>query len=175
MIKVYTDGSCKGNGKNDAYGAIGFVIVKDDKIIFEHTRTYLGTTNNRMEYLSLITAMKTCIHNNLFDVTFVLDSQLLLKTVTEWMEGWRTKGWQKSGKSSNDRTIKNLDLVIKLWELKKELPHARYEWVKGHSGHIFNDRADELTGMIDKEHALLDEIDRDIINKYGILNYFDGV
>jgi ribonuclease HI len=166
MIEVYTDGSCKGNGEKDAYGGIGIVFVQDGKEISIFHRTYKSTTNNRMEYRALLMAMEICVHNNIENPVFVCDSQLLLNTVTKWMYDWKRSGWKKSGSGSATK-IKNLDLVLHLYMVKAKLPKATYRWVKGHDGNEFNERADELTGLIDKAAAFSDAVDEGVLQQHG--------
>jgi len=169
MYRIYTDGSCKGNGDELALGGIGIAVFEGDKLIRKIHQPYSCTTNNRMEYKAMINAMRYVIKNSLDNVTFVSDSKLLLSTIQEWMIAWEKRGWKKSGKGKAAK-IKNLDLVLRLWELKKELPaNISYEWVKGHDGDEGNEIADELTNMLDGE-PIEDKIDYKILQKYGVEN-----
>ncbi len=165
MIEIYTDGGCSKNGEKDAIGATGVVAIQNNKIIFKHSQTYLGTTNNRMEYRAMIMAMNLCIKNNLTEVNFFTDSNLLVQTLTTWMHGWKNNGWKKK---SNPKKIKNLDLVLTLWELKKQLPTATFSWVKAHAGNTYNEIADELATSFDMEHAQEDTINVQILKKHGV-------
>ena len=165
MLSIYTDGGCSRNGQADALGATGVVAIKDDEEIFAHSQTYIGTTNNRMEYRALIFAMQLAIKNNLEEVTFYTDSNLLVQTLTTWMYGWQKNGWRKK---SNPKKIKNLDLVLHLWELKQQLPQAKFLWVKGHAENAWNNRADELATDFEPESALPDNYDWTILDKYGV-------
>ncbi|NJK71525.1 MAG: hypothetical protein HC932_04750 [Thermales bacterium] len=122
-----------------------------------------------MEYKAMIKAMLYVNQNKLDDVTFVSDSKILLSTITEWMISWEKRGWKKSGQGKAAK-IKNLDLVLRLWELKKELPiKIKYEWVKGHDGDEGNEIADELTNRLDGE-VFEDKVDYEILQKYGVSN-----
>ena len=167
MIEIYTDGGCKGNGNLDAIGGLGVAFFKSGKCFKKISKTYKETTNNRMEYSSMIIAMETAIREKWQDVVFYSDSKLLLSTITDWMSGWQKKGWKKGGSGSKSK-IKNLDLVLRLWELKKELPNAKFVWVKGHSGNEGNELADELTNAIEIEKAITDEVDYKILEKYNV-------
>ena len=165
MLSIYTDGGCSRNGQANALGATGIVAVKDGQEVFAHSQSYLGTTNNRMEYRALIFAMQLAIKNNLPTVTFYTDSNLLVETITKWMYGWEQNGWQKK---SSPKKIKNLDLVLHLWELKRQLPTAHFLWVKGHADNEWNNRADELATDFDLTSALPDDYDWTILDKYAV-------
>jgi ribonuclease HI len=165
MIEVYTDGGCSRNGAKDAIGAIGIVVVKEDQEIFAHTESFIGTTNNRMEYRALILAMKMCIKNNLHNVKFHTDSNLLVETINKWMYGWHKNGWKKS---ASPRQIKNLDLVLQIFELKPQLQNPKFIWVKGHADNVWNNRADELATEFDTRNAQQDTIDYEILDKHNV-------
>lgn len=167
MIEIYTDGGCSRNGSKDAIGATGVVAIKEGEEVFAHSQTYLSTTNNRMEYRALIFAMNMCIHNNITEVVFYTDSNLLVETITKWMYGWQRNGWKKK---SSPKKIKNLDLVLQLYELKSQLPHAQFIWVKGHADNEYNNRADELATAFDPQNSLPDEYDYEILDKYNVRN-----
>jgi ribonuclease HI len=167
MIKIYTDGSCKSNGNKEAIGGLGVVFIDGDKVIHTHHQTFSHTTNNRMEYKSMIYGMQWCVENSITNPHFVSDSKLLLDTVQTWMFGWEKKGWRKAGSGAGAK-IKNLDLVLELWELKKLLPKATFEWVKGHSGDMYNEMADELTNMLEFETAIEDKTNIMILREYMV-------
>ena len=162
MTYIYTDGSCKSNGNAAALGGTGVVILEGENIIHTHHQTYSHTTNNRMEYKSMIYGMKWCIDQNIRNPTFVSDSKLLLDTIQTWMYGWAKKGWKKAGTGESSK-IKNLDLVLELWELVPKLQNPSYQWVKGHNGDTYNDMADELTNMIESENAVEDKTNTELL------------
>jgi len=133
MIKIYTDGACKGNPGPGGWGAL---ILNGDK----KNEIYGGedeTTNNRMEILAVIMALKTISPKS--EITVFTDSTYVQKGILDWITKWKTNGW----KTSNKKEVKNKDLWIELDSLNNELSIS-WVWVKGHSGHPGNDRADYL-------------------------------
>lgn len=165
MLTFYTDGGCSRNGQKDSLGAVGVVALKDDRETFAYSRTYTDTTNNRMEYRALIFAMEMALKNNLEEPIFYTDSNLLVQTVNQWMHGWQKNGWKKK---TSPKQIKNLDLVLRLWELRRALPRAQILWVKGHADNAWNNRADELATDFDLESASADGYDWEILDKYQV-------
>lgn len=133
QAKLYTDGSCEGNPGPGGYAAI---VVVDGE-----TREITGgerqTTNNRMEMMAVIRGLDALEEET--SVHVVTDSQYVVNGITRWIGGWRRKGW----KTASGAPVKNRDL----WERLDELASARrvtWEWVRGHSGHPENERADAL-------------------------------
>jgi ribonuclease HI len=143
MIKIYTDGSCKGNPGPGGWGAL--IISRGDK-----KEIYGGeekTTNNRMELSAVIEALKA-IDNQVCPLTIFTDSTYVLKGMSEWIKGWKSNNWI----SSNKKPVKNKDLWIILDSLAS-LHIIEWIWVKGHSGHPENDRADFLANLgVGKAH-----------------------
>jgi ribonuclease HI len=132
-IRVYTDGACEGNPGPGGYAAI---IDKDGKRI-EVKGGERQTTNNRMELLAVIAALRTLTEPS--TVRVVTDSQYVAKGMTSWIHSWRRKGW----KTSSGAPVKNRDL----WEELDALAgkhRLRFEWIRGHNGHPENERADAL-------------------------------
>ncbi len=169
MVHIYTDGSCKSNGNKEAFGSTGVVILENETVRETHNQTYKHTTNNRMEYRSMVYALHWCVENKIQNPHILSDSQLLLNTITQWMSGWQKKGWKKGG-SGEASNIKNLDLVLELWELRQQLPNATFEWVKGHSDNQYNNMADELTNDLKYNEAIEDTTDTAILIKYSALS-----
>ena len=95
------------------------------------------TTNNRMELTAVIEALSALKHP--CEVILHTDSQYVMKGMTEWIRGWKAKGWKTAAREP----VKNVDLWKRLDELVA-LHHIRWVWVKGHSGHDGNERADKL-------------------------------
>jgi ribonuclease HI len=132
-IRVYTDGACEGNPGPGGYAAI---IDKDGKRT-EVTGGERQTTNNRMELLAVIAALRTLTEPS--TVRVVTDSQYVAKGMTSWIHSWRRKGW----KTASGTPVKNRDL----WEELETLAgkhQLRFEWIRGHNGHPENERADAL-------------------------------
>ena len=131
---VFTDGSCEGNPGPGGWGA---VWVEDGEIVAERSGRADATTNNRMELTALIAAYELLPEDT--RVTVHSDSQLCVRTINEWAEGWERRGWKrKTG------PIANLELVKRLYALARAHPHVRLEWIKAHDGSRWNEYADAL-------------------------------
>lgn len=139
-VELYTDGACSGNPGPGGWGAL---------LRYKGTEKELSgaepeTTNNRMELMAAIEGLKavkrTC------DVTLYTDSKYVLQGVTEWMDGWKSRGW----KTADKKPVKNQDLWMALDE-QVNRHHVKWQWVKGHNGHIENERVDELARMAIKD------------------------
>jgi ribonuclease HI len=132
-VVIYTDGACRGNPGPGGWGAI--------LISGQHEREFCGgdlaTTNNRMELMAAIQALealkKPC------KVELHTDSQYVMKGITEWVRGWKARGWKTAAKDP----VKNEDLWRRLDEARQR-HDVDWRWVKGHAGHELNERADEL-------------------------------
>jgi len=135
QIQIYTDGACKGN---PGLGGWGAVLMSDgtDKELFGGEAV---TTNNRMELMAVIEALgalKRPCH-----VVLYLDSEYVRKGITEWIAGWKSRGWRTAAKQE----VKNVDLWKRLDTAVFGAGHRiEWRWVKGHSGDPGNERADML-------------------------------
>ena len=136
MIKIYTDGACKGNPGVGGWGAI---IMRDGKNI-ELFGGENETTNNRMELMAVIMALKK-IPSNL-ELTIYTDSTYVQKGISEWIKNWKVNNWR----SSNKKPVKNKDLWVDLDEAVGSRK-IYWEWVKGHAGNEGNEKADELANQ----------------------------
>ena len=132
-VHIYTDGACSGNPGPGGWGAI-LVYGKTEKELsgFEE-----HTTNNRMELMAAICALEALKTPCSVDVT--TDSTYVMKGITEWLPGWKKRGW----KTADKKPVKNADLWQRL-ELAESPHHVRWHWVRGHDGHEYNERADVL-------------------------------
>ena len=135
QIEIFTDGACKGNPGPGGWGVL-LRSVDSERELFGGE---LGTTNNRMELTAVIEAFgalrRPCA------VMLHLDSQYVLKGITEWLPGWKAKGW----KTASRQPVKNVDLWQKLDAAVASGGHRiDWRWVKGHAGHPGNERADAL-------------------------------
>ena len=134
MIKIYTDGACKGNPGIGGWGAL--LIYNEQSIeIFDGE---LQTTNNRMELKAVIEALNHATSMN-DDIQIYTDSSYVQKGIQEWIHNWKMNGWR----SSNKKPVKNQDLWQMLDTLNSSL-NVDWFWVKGHAGHPGNERADFL-------------------------------
>lgn len=132
-IKIYTDGACKGNPGIGGWGAL-LIAGKHEKELFGGEKE---TTNNRMELMAVIQALGALKRPCQIDLH--TDSQYVLKGITEWMDGWKAKGWKTASKAP----VKNVDLWQQL-DAACRLHQIQWIWVKGHAGDAGNERADEL-------------------------------
>ncbi len=132
-VKIYTDGACKGNPGPGGYGCI---IVRNGR-----TQELKGgtreTTNNIMELTAAIVALQQLQEPS--EVELTTDSQYMVKGMTEWVDGWLRKNWV----NSSQQPVKNKDLWLELLRLN-ERHRVKWIWVRGHSGHPENERADAL-------------------------------
>ena len=134
-VTIYTDGACKGNPGPGGWG----VLLRSGSVQKELFGGELGTTNNRMEMMAVIQALgalkRPC------RVTLYLDSEYVRKGITEWIHGWKAKGWRTSTK----QPVKNAELWQQLDALVSQRGHViEWRWVKGHAGDPGNERADAL-------------------------------
>lgn len=133
QVEIYTDGACKGNPGLGGWGA----FLKSGA----HEKELFGgepnTTNNRMELLAVIRALealtKPC------NVVLWTDSQYVQKGISEWIHGWKARGWKTAAKEP----VKNADLWQAL-DAVSQKHNIDWRWVKGHAGHPGNERADQL-------------------------------
>ena len=132
-VSIYTDGACKGNPGIGGWGALLRFKEKEKKIKGAEELT----TNNRMEVLAAIKALS--ILKEACKIDFYTDSQYLQKGVRDWLQGWKKNNWKKSDR----KPVKNVDLWMRLDELI-HAHHITWHWIKGHSGHVENDIADQL-------------------------------
>ncbi len=132
-VYIYTDGACKGNPGPGGWGAL-MRYQDTEKEFFGGENE---TTNNRMEMTASIQALSQLKHS--CDVVLTTDSQYLRKGITEWIVNWKKRGW----KTASKKPVKNADLWKQLDKLVQK-HQVTWHWVKGHSGHPENERADEL-------------------------------
>jgi ribonuclease HI len=136
---VWTDGACSGNPGPGGWAAI--VVAPGG----EHVELSGGephTTNNRMELMAVIRALEAL--KRPCAVTLYLDSQYVLKGITEWLPGWKAKGWRTASK----QPVKNAELWRRLDDLLTQGGHSvDWRWVRGHNGDPGNERADALANL----------------------------
>ena len=136
IIDIYTDGACKGNPGPGGWGA----YLKSG----DHEKDIFGgdsqTTNNRMELMAVIEALKTL--KNRSRIRLFIDSQYVKNGINIWISNWKKNGWR----TSNKKAVKNVDLWMQLDEL---VPNHEIEWiwVKGHAGNFGNECADALANQ----------------------------
>ena len=134
-VHIYTDGACRGNPGPGGWG----VLLKSGPQEKELFGGEPATTNNRMELMAVIQALQAL--KRPCAVTMYVDSQYVLKGITEWLPGWKRKGWR----TASGQPVKNVELWQQLEKLVQEGGHAiDWQWVRGHNGDPGNERADEL-------------------------------
>lgn len=133
IIDIYTDGACSGNPGPGGWGAILRAGGKEKELFGGEAQT----TNNRMEMMAVIEALRAM--KRPVAARVYTDSQYVMKGITEWIHGWKRRGWKTAGKEP----VKNEDLWRTLDALAGQ-HKLEWHWVRGHNGHSENERADEL-------------------------------
>jgi ribonuclease HI len=135
QVVIYTDGACKGNPGPGGWGAL-LANGSTEKELFGGE---MGTTNNHMEMTAVIEALAAL--KRPCNITLYLDSQYVLKGITEWIHGWKARGWRTAARAP----VKNVDLWQRLDALLVSSGHTiDWRWVRGHNGDPGNERADAL-------------------------------
>ncbi|AGI24042.1 ribonuclease HI [Pseudomonas sp. MT3] len=132
-VEIYTDGACKGNPGPGGWGAVLFYKGAERELWGGEAET----TNNRMELMAAIMALAALKRH--CDVRIVTDSQYVMQGITEWMTNWKKRGWKTAAK----QPVKNADLWQALDE-QVNRHNVEWRWVRGHTGHPGNERADML-------------------------------
>lgn len=142
----YTDGACSGNGTNKSSGGYGVVeIDENNNIIWQYQEFKSPTTNNEMELMAILKALKHIEEKN--QISFLRpiiysDSAYCVNLINEWMYSWERNGWKRP----KNQEVKNLDIIKQIFELKNL---AEIKKVHGHSGIEWNEYCDKLaTGKI---------------------------
>lgn len=142
-IELYTDGACKGNPGPGGWGALLRYGNKERKLCGGESHT----TNNRMELMAAIKGLEALKESCRVQLT--TDSQYVRQGITQWLAGWKKNGWKTSAK----KPVKNDDLWRQLDE-QASRHDITWHWVKGHSGHIENEIADQLANQGIEELSL---------------------
>ena len=133
MIKIYTDGSCLSNPGNGGWAA----IINIDGEIKKISGNEKNTTNNRMELMAPINALKNI--NSKDPIEIFTDSKYVKNGITEWINTWVLNNW----KTSKKENVKNKDLWLELHKLNQSL-NVKWNWVKAHAGNPLNEEVDML-------------------------------
>lgn len=135
-VEIYTDGACRGN---PGPGGWGVVLRHKDR-----EKTLYGgephTTNNRMELMAAIAGLEALKRSS--KVALTTDSQYVKRGITEWIAEWKRRGW----KTADRKPVKNIDLWQRLDAVVVK-HEVRWHWVRGHTGHVHNERADALANQ----------------------------
>ena len=135
-VELFTDGACSGNPGPGGWGTILRVGSRERELSGGDP----ATTNNRMELMGVISGLEAL--KRPCTVTINTDSKYVLDGASKWIHGWKKNGWRTADK----KPVKNVELWQRLDAAQK--PHKlRWVWVKGHSGHVENERADELARL----------------------------
>ncbi len=138
-VEIFTDGACRGNPGPGGWGALLRFAGKEKTL----SGAEPDTTNNRMEMMAAIKALESLKRR--CKVKLTTDSQYVLKGMTEWLPGWKKRGWKTAGR----QPVKNVDLWKRLDKVVSG-HEIEWQWVRGHTGHPENELADQLaTGAID--------------------------
>ena len=132
-VDIFTDGACRGNPGPGGWGAL-LRHGENEKELYGAERE---TTNNRMELMAAIIALESI--KRACEITLTTDSQYVRKGITEWIDNWKRRGW----KTADKKPVKNQDLWMRL-EAATHKHKIHWKWIKGHSGHAENERADRL-------------------------------
>jgi len=132
-VEIYTDGACRGNPGIGGWG----VWLKYGAAEKELCGGAEETTNNRMELMAAIQALESLTES--CTVILYTDSKYVLQGITEWMDNWKKRGWKTAAK----KPVKNEDLWRRL-DAAIQIHSIDWQWVKGHSGNVGNEKADSL-------------------------------
>ncbi len=135
-VEMFTDGACRGNPGPGGWGVLLRYGEKEKRLWGGET----ATTNNRMELTAAIKGLEALNRSSRVDLT--TDSQYVRKGITEWIAGWKQRGWRTASR----QPVKNVDLWQELDKLVS-VHEVHWHWVKGHSGHRENEIADELANQ----------------------------
>ena len=141
-VEIFTDGACKGNPGPGGWGAL-LRMGKHEK---ELSGSDPSTTNNRMEMTAVIRALEALIEP--CEVLLHSDSRYVIDGMTQWIHGWQKKGWVNASK----KPVRNEDLWHELIDAAGR-HRITWQWVKGHDGHVENERVDKLASDAANEAA----------------------
>ena len=133
QVEIFTDGACSGNPGPGGWGT----ILRAKGTEKELSGAEKDTTNNRMEMMAVIVGLEAL--QRACQVKITTDSQYVMKGMMEWLPGWKKRNWVTAGK----KAVKNVDLWQRL-EKAAQGHELEWEWVRGHQGHVENERADQL-------------------------------
>jgi ribonuclease HI len=135
-VEIFTDGACKGNPGPGGWGAWLIAGANERELCGGE----LNTTNNRMELMAVIEALNAL--KRPCEIILHTDSQYVQKGISEWIHGWKARGWKTAAKAP----VKNVDLWQAL-DAAQNRHKIEWRWIKGHAGHEGNERADALANQ----------------------------
>lgn len=138
-IYIFTDGGISGNGMGDtSIGAHAYILFLNGRT-FSHAEAQRNSTSNREELLAILHSLQKLKRKDL-PVVVTSDSQYCVNGLNTWLKTWKKNKWKTSSKED----VKNKDLWIELDEVVSEFENIKFFWVRGHSGHLFNERCDTM-------------------------------
>ena len=142
VVEIYSDGACRGNPGPGGWG----VLLRSRGMEKELWGGEADTTNNRMELTAVIRALEALKRPS--RVRLYTDSQYVQKGISQWIRQWKRRGWR----TAERKPVKNIDLWQRLDELAA-VHEVEWNWVRGHAGHVENERADRLAnkGIPDRD------------------------
>lgn len=149
-VDIFTDGGSRQNGSPEAISGYGVILIYGEHIK-EYYEGFLQKTNNQMEIMGVIKGLSMLKREDV-EVEVFTDSAYVVGAMTTWYKDWIKKGW----KNSKKKPVENRELWEELIELKDRFKNVTFTKVKGHSGHVWNERADELA------NKAMDEIENEI-------------
>ena len=142
-INIYTDGACS---SNPGVGGWGVVILKNNENPIYLNGGQLQTTNNRMELIATIKALT--YFNNPTNISLFTDSKYVKDGIKSWIIKWKKNGW----KTTTKKPVKNKDLWMEL-DAQIQQHNINWQWIKGHTGHKYNEQADDLARKFIEKHS----------------------
>ena len=142
MIQIYTDGACSGNPGIGGWGVV--ILINNDEPTLLHGGE-LQTTNNKMELTAAIKALNYFHESK--EIKIITDSKYVKEGIEKWIINWKKNGW----KTASKKPVKNKELWMELDQqiIKHEIT---WEWVKGHAGEVYNEKADYLARRFIEEN-----------------------
>jgi ribonuclease HI len=136
LVEIYTDGACRGNPGPGGWGVVLRYKGREKTLYGGEPHT----TNNRMELMAAIAGLEALKRSS--QVALTTDSQYVKRGITEWMADWKRRGWR----TADRKPVKNVDLWQRLDEVVGK-HQVSWHWVRGHTGHVENERADSLANQ----------------------------
>lgn len=136
LVEIFTDGACRGNPGPGGWAALLRMGNREREISGGEPLT----TNNRMELMAAIAALEALKRPS--QVVLTTDSLYVMKGIQEWLADWKRRGW----KTADRKPVKNVDLWQRLDEAAAR-HEIKWQWVRGHTGHVENERADALANL----------------------------
>ncbi len=145
VIKCFVDGGCKGNGQIDNKGSFGYVILENENKIYENSKSFKNTSNNKMELSGIISCLHYLKSNNYLnnEIKITTDSKYCIDGMNLWIINWKKNNWMRGKKLKQE--VANVELWKELDNLYSSFPNISLDWIKGHQNiNNWNDYVDNL-------------------------------